>query len=444
MLSHRLIQLGALVLLLAVGTACSLIPGGGPANPTPAPGDAGLPQATLPSSVSSLPTLPPATASASAQAQATPAAPTAEATAAATALATSQPLTQTTATAQPTVAAGTVLAPPPSGSTVGPKRVTFPPGGTTAFLQNSLAPSGVDRYVLRALAGQTMSLTLVTSQGTAVLVVVGADGTVLLPMSNGAITWSGKLPSTQDYTIEVRSTAVNVMNYALQVTIPPLATTVPQDTPRRITFAPGATSASITGSTATNGQDRFVLRILQGQTLTATLTSAQNNVILIIYGADGNVLISDHAGATTFTGKVPTTQDYYIDTRSVGSAVVPFTLKVTIPPVATVPPPPAARRISFPPGGTSVTVQGTTTANATDRWVLAAQAGQTMTVNVSSTQGQMLLYVAGIDGNVLKSSGAGGPTWSGILPSTQDYVLGISTATGAPAAYSLQVTIPPK
>jgi hypothetical protein len=62
------------------------------------------------------------------------------------------------------------------------------------------------------------------------------------------------------------------------------------------------------------------------------VSSSQGPVILIIYGADGNVLMSDHAGASTWRGTLPTTQDYYIDTRSVGSSVVPFTLQVTIPP----------------------------------------------------------------------------------------------------------------
>lgn len=66
--------------------------------------------------------------------------------------------------------------------------------------------------------------------------------------------------------------------------------------------------------------------------MTVQVSSAQANVIVIIYGADGNVLISDHAGATNWTGQLPTTQDYIIDTRSVGDAVVNFTLTVTIPP----------------------------------------------------------------------------------------------------------------
>ncbi len=66
--------------------------------------------------------------------------------------------------------------------------------------------------------------------------------------------------------------------------------------------------------------------------MSVSVTSTQGPVILIVYGADGNVLMSDHAGASTFRGTLPTTQDYYIDTRSVGSDVVPFTLQVTIPP----------------------------------------------------------------------------------------------------------------
>ena len=55
-------------------------------------------------------------------------------------------------------------------------------------------------------------------------------------------------------------------------------------------------------------------------------------VFLIIWGADGTVLISDHAGATTWSGAVPSKQDYFISVRAVGGAAATYTLKVTIPP----------------------------------------------------------------------------------------------------------------
>jgi hypothetical protein len=81
-----------------------------------------------------------------------------------------------------------------------------------------------------------------------------------------------------------------------------------------------------------NGVDRWVLRALAGQTMTVDTSATQGQVILIIWGVqDGNVLISDHAGATSFTGVLPTTEDYYIDVRSVGTVSAAYSLQVTIP-----------------------------------------------------------------------------------------------------------------
>lgn len=438
---RHLIRLSALALIVILASACGLLPGNlpflGSTAPTPAP--TLVPTLLIPTVPLSLPTFAPGTASTAIPTIAPITIPAIASTVAPTATATLLPNTL------PTLALGTVVAPPPTltSGTPSPKRINFPAGGTTAFVQGSIASKGIDRYVLRALAGQAMSLGLVTAQGPAILVAFGTDGTVLVPASANATTWSGKLPSTQDYTVEIRSTGATAVNYALQVTIPPLATTGPQSTPRRITFQPGATTATMQGSTATSGMDRFVLRVLSGQTMTVNITSAQNNVILIIYGADGNVLISDHAGATTWTGVIPTTQDYFIDTRSVGSNVVPFTLKVTIPPLTSVPATAVPKRITFPTGGTSATLQGTLAVNGIDRYVIRANSGQRMTVTVTPVQGTVIFSVSGADGSVLKSSGVAGATWTGQLPLTQDYYIGINSPTSAAAVYSLMVSIPP-
>jgi hypothetical protein len=224
---------------------------------------------------------------------------------------------------------------PPLGSSLSAPltRISFEPGATSATVNGALAPNAIDRYVLRALAGQTMSINFIPSRPNVSLSISGADGTVLA--SGGALvnTWQGQLPSTQDYNIAVMSNSDTDATYSLQVTIPPLGQTGGMDEPRRISFAPGGTSASVQGTTATPGLDRFVIRALGGQTMTVSVSAAQGPVILIIYGADGNVLISDHAGATSWSGLLPTTQDYFVDTRSVGDAVVDFTLQVTIPPL---------------------------------------------------------------------------------------------------------------
>ena len=103
-------------------------------------------------------------------------------------------------------------------------------------------------------------------------------------------------------------------------------------TPKRINFAPGAISATRTGVLTMGGMVRYVLGINAGQTLNASVASGNNNVDLVIFGADGTVLISDHADASSWSGVVPSTQDYYIDVRAIDGTSANYTLTVTIPP----------------------------------------------------------------------------------------------------------------
>jgi len=111
--------------------------------------------------------------------------------------------------------------------------------------------------------------------------------------------------------------------------------------------------------------------------------------------------------------------------------------------VPTQPPAPGAKRITFARGGISATVQGTTGAVDADHWVLAAMAGQTMSVNLIVPTGKRAtLVIYGADGTVLLSDRASVMQWSGLLPKTQDYFIEVKPETGA-MSYTLQVTIPP-
>ena len=46
--------------------------------------------------------------------------------------------------------------------------------------------------------------------------------------------------------------------------------------------------------------------------MTIDLTFGEGEAILVVWGADGNVLLSDHAEASNFQSTLPTTQDYHI------------------------------------------------------------------------------------------------------------------------------------
>ncbi len=215
---------------------------------------------------------------------------------------------------------------------------------------------------------------------------------------------------------------------------------------QRITFQTGQFNTSVQGKLAADGMDRWILRIIGGQTLSANLVLAGGKAKLTIVGADGNPLVTDHADALQWSGKVPATQDYTVAVIAFDHTAPSYTLQITAPPLAqpTIPPAPAAKRISFAPGGISATVQGVTPAVSVDRWVVAAMGGQTLSVNlVVPPGGRAALVIYGVDGTVLISDHASALQWSGPLPKTQDYFIDVKPETGA-VSYSLTVTIPPR
>jgi hypothetical protein len=105
-------------------------------------------------------------------------------------------------------------------------------------------------------------------------------------------------------------------------------------------------------------------------------------------------------------------------------------------------PAPQGNRIQFAPGATSGQVKGQVGPGRTDEYVLKAQTGQWMLVDIFSPQNDILLAVTGLgDGQPYLRSAAGATGWQGKLPATQDYSLkAVSSGTTSP--YTLQVTIP--
>jgi serine/threonine-protein kinase len=169
------------------------------------------------------------------------------------------------------------------------------------------------------------------SAGQVKLVIWGADGTVLVSEGVEARSWTGPLPATQDYTIRVRNLGAAAADYSLTVTIPPLVGPTP--TLQRITFPAGGISATVNGQVAAGGSGRWVIGARANQRMTASLAMRAGQAILVIWGADGTVLQSDHVGAGYFEGPLPKTQDYFIDVKCSAAAACNYALTVTIPPL---------------------------------------------------------------------------------------------------------------
>jgi hypothetical protein len=144
------------------------------------------------------------------------------------------------------------------------------------------------------------------------------DGQPYLRSAAGASEWQGALSVTQDYSIKVVSVGA-ATPYTLLVTIP-----------ARITFKPGAISATVEGKLAANQQNEYVLRAQKGQKMTVTIQSPRNDVLLEIHGfVDGQPLVRVPMGATTWTGILPDTQDYSIKAVLMGGPAS-YKMEITV------------------------------------------------------------------------------------------------------------------
>ncbi len=222
--------------------------------------------------------------------------------------------------------------PNPVQPTPAPQRIKFASGATSASVSGRLPASGSDLYVLQAQQGQTMTVDLSFSQGQAILVVYGADGTVLMSDHAEASHFEGRLPGTQDYFIRVEGRPDGQTDYQMTVSIPPVSAGAPTPTPQLIHFAPGATSATVTGQLAASGSAIYKLYALKGQTMQLDLTASQGKAILVVWGEDGTVLQTDHTEVTQLERQLPVSQYYFIQVEGYPGGPTDYSLQVTIPP----------------------------------------------------------------------------------------------------------------
>jgi hypothetical protein len=109
----------------------------------------------------------------------------------------------------------------------------------------------------------------------------------------------------------------------------------------RIKFDPGEIQASVQGEVTAGGFDHYVVAAMADQEMTVNLLDpageviAYDTAVLVIWGADGTVLISSHADALGWSGPLPFTQDYYVDVKSISGLPVAYLLEIIIPPAST-------------------------------------------------------------------------------------------------------------
>ena len=211
-------------------------------------------------------------------------------------------------------------------------------------------------------------------------------------------------------------------------------------TTQRIRFAAGATSAQVSGQTNGTSIDTYLLEARAGQQMRALVSSPNSNVYLTVVSPGGSPLARAQAGAQNFNGTLPESGDYTLQISApVGTATTTYILNVSVTggAVPTTPPgQPGNLRIRFATGATSASVNGEVDGNTYQGYLLEAQAGQLMRVNlISSGNSAAYLTVVSPGGSPLARAQAGAQSFYGTLPESGDYTLQVSVPAGTPTTY---------
>ncbi len=229
------------------------------------------------------------------------------------------PAPQDTPTAQPaTATAAPTINPTPSAtSTPQPVNIVFAPGATAAVEQGSIQPNQLLAFTLSAGQNQPMILILNSTNNDAYLGVTEPDGSSLLDPAKKYDNWQWLLPKTEQYTIQVYGGATSE-NYTLTAKVAEI-----------VTFPSGATTVTLSGSTPNGYVISYALLCQANQVMTVSLNVPATTAYLDVFGLATGPLLSPSSKATSWTGTLPTSQDYVIEVIPVGGEVS-YSLTVTV------------------------------------------------------------------------------------------------------------------
>jgi hypothetical protein len=199
-------------------------------------------------------------------------------------------------------------------------RIQFQPNTSGWYTPGEVQPNETLRFVLGAQSGQQMTASLKTQPADAdtFLYIWSPDGTVYTLMAPTK-EWSGLLPASQDYYLEVRSFSKQPVPYQLSVNIPAIgaAGTAPSEpvpqlaygariaVDKPVRFDAGPMALELNGAVLNGERDRYILNALAGEKLSVLISSQEGNAVFSIIGPDQNPLPGTEEGKDVNNWSVP-------------------------------------------------------------------------------------------------------------------------------------------
>ncbi len=310
-----------------------------------------------------------------------------------------------------------------------PLRVNFAPGATSVTLNGTTVRGYLFSYAVACSGGQTMTASLNVPATTAALDIYGMTTGTLLDISANVNTWTGLLPRTQDYVIEVVPAGGQVVNYALTVSCTGSSSGTYGG--GEIAFTTGETAAVKLGTISPGQVVTYTVQADRAQPMILDVESPNWDVTLGVVAPDGGRLFDESVKWTHYQIQTPYTGTYTIKVFG-GATTEEYILTVKV-----------GQLVYFPNDyQTSIVLYGQTNLGYVHTYGFRCSAGQEMTVSLNVDSTRAYLAVFGINGEVLLDFHDMATTWTGTLPTTQEYVVEVIPRGGYLVTYILTVTIP--
>jgi serine/threonine-protein kinase len=197
--------------------------------------------------------------------------------------------------------------------------VQLPPNKISTALQGTLQNDEIQPYLIKAAQGQIMTLTLEGQEVTMNL--LRSNQEAIDSAAYQTRSWTGQLPVDDQYVIQVAGAGA----YTLDIAITPLSRPS-QDQIERVTFAPGSSGTSVTGTIASDQLRRYILTANQGQVLVTRVL--QGKVRLSAISPNGQRIGGSATNEPNWQGRLPIDGDYVIEisTSQAGNYALSFEL----------------------------------------------------------------------------------------------------------------------
>jgi hypothetical protein len=217
----------------------------------------------------------------------------------------------------PTLAPPTPTFEPTLTSTPPATGIVFSTGATAGVVTGTLQAGQSQSYTLAASQNQPMILLLDSTYGDYYMGVTGPDGSQLLDPANRWNEWQWLLPKTGTYTIRVFASSRGE-NFTLTAKIAQV-----------VNFGSGSNTITLPGSTVNGYVVSYSFYCTSGQTMSTSLNVPATTAYLDVFGIAAGPLLSSSTRAATWSGALPSSQDYIVEVIPNNGQVVSYSLTVS-------------------------------------------------------------------------------------------------------------------